>query len=979
MTLITKTLKVLDNSVHAQDNVDILFNLENLTDDLIEGVRVKFYLSKNSWISTGDYEIGSYDIHSIAAGVQSGVRKAHVHLPPEYDDFWLDKEDGTYFIGALIENNHAIDLGHSAAYKQFVNYDAIDIKELHIPDLKGEHFSVSNFTKDAQGNYIADIDFSLFNHGDGYANNFTVDFYISNETDNSRHPISTDDYYIGSYEVGGLDSKHSTGQLHTSFPIPATYDGFWEGSGYYSLGMMINNSGQSYESRKHNNNSNLGEGIDYSINTIAHESWVDLHAVDFNVRHEDVRHYKPGNNILIDYAIRNGGLGYLTQDFNLHFYVSRDPNINSNDIFIGSHRFDHDLAGGDHGRGTVNLTLPNHFPALNNGRYYVGVIVDGDHEVKENNETNNYNLGHSVDFDGTGGSFDKYHDSVPDLTNSYFNIVSGGTSAGGSINIEYSAANWSHVKAGAFSVGFYISNNEYISTHDVPIGYYDFTHGLDAYGKTGITNHSFTLPHADHEFWKYKGNGTYFIGAIVDPDNVHSEFSKSNNSNVGYKFDSDATAVLDLKLIDLAGSYFAATPSDDADRLQPGEAVNIDYQLTNYQHGNSGAVNVDFYISSNSYISKDDIHIGRHQVQDVPGVGTSDLLKGTYYLPDASHEIWSNLDGTYYIGMKIDEGNHISELSHRNNQNQGQYLDYDTVKVVGENYYGETDLISAGLKIISDHSRLKNGDLFHVQYDVLNAGSGNAPYFANNFYLATKDYIHSHQIIDPNHIDHHNLYGLFGDRDSFLIDLEPYEHSGTKDIKLQVPYHISAGKYYLVMQTDDYNEVHEANEYNNIDYVEIYIDGPGDLYNRHLKILDEVSEDEPLLPGESFSAEYEVVNKGGEDVPFSATHFYLFTEDYLNQHQTIEVEDIDNNDLYALYGDRYTEVITLEAGHSTGIQEISLELPDYIEPGKYYLGMQSDVFEEVHEPNEHNNSLYAPVGHYGDYVEIYIGDEFLDI
>ena len=671
-----------------------------------------------------------------------------------------------------------------------------------------------------------------------------------------------------------------------------------------------------------------------------------------------------------------------TQDSNLHFYVSPDKEITNHDIFIGSQRFNHDLAAGDYGKGTANLILPDYFPAIDHGTYYVGVIVDGDHEIKENNEANNQNSGYLVDFDGTGGSFDKYHDSVPDLTNSYFNIVSGGHGAGKNVKVEYSAANLSHVKTGRFAVGFYISDNEYISTNDALIGYHEFTHGLDAYGDTGILNHYLTLPSADHEFWKYKGNGTYFIGAIVDPGNFRHEYSESNNANVGYKFDSDVTAILDLKFTDLAGSYFATNSSDGDHRLSPGEAVNIDYQLTNYQNRHSGAVNVDFYLSSNSYISKNDIHLGTHQVHNVPGVGSTDVLKATYSLPDASHEIWSNLDGTYYIGMKIDGEHYVSEVSHRNNQNQGQYLDYDTVKVVGTDYYGEShsrDLIGAGLQIISDHSRLKIGDYFHVQYDVLNAGSVHAPYFANNFYLATEDYIHSHPIIDPNDIDHHNLYGLFGDRDSFLIDLEPYEHTGTKDIKLQVPYNISAGKYYLVMQTDDYNEFHEINEYNNIDYVEIYIDGPGDLYNRHLEILDEVSEENPLLPGESFSAAYEVVNKGGEDVPFSATHFYLFTEDYLHQHQTINVEDINHIDLYALYGDYYTEVITLEAGHSTGIQEISLDIPYDIEPGKYYLGMQSDVFEEVHESNEYNNSLYAPVGHYGDYVEIYIGDEFLDI
>nr|MDJ0901198.1 CARDB domain-containing protein [Xenococcus sp. MO_188.B8] len=391
MDLTTKTFQVLPHSAHADDLVDVLFNIANDKDTHVEGVKVKFYLSRNSWISTGDYEIGTYDIHSIDSGAHSGVIRTSLQLPAAPDKFWLDDEDATYYIGALIDKNEAIDLGSSAAYRQFHTHDAIDIKDLLIPDLKGDHFSVSSFTKDADGNIKADINFSLANHGDGYADNFKVDFYLSNETDNRRHPITTDDYFIGSYEGGGLDSGNSTGVTQQTFSLPNGFDEFWEGSGYYSLGMMINNSGDTYESRRFDNNSNQKEGLDYSVNTIFQESWVDLHAVNFDVRQEDVSTYQPGQNLTIDYAIRNDGLGYLSQDFNLDFYVSTDPDINTNDIYIGSQRYVNDLGAGDHARGTVDFILPDNFPTINNGRYYVGFMIDSDNEVPENNEFNNFN------------------------------------------------------------------------------------------------------------------------------------------------------------------------------------------------------------------------------------------------------------------------------------------------------------------------------------------------------------------------------------------------------------------------------------------------------------------------------------------------------------------------------------------------------------------------------------------------------------
>ena len=976
MDLTTKTFQVLPHSAHADDWVDVLFNIQNNKDTLIEGVKVKFYLSRNSWISTGDYEIGSYDIHSIAGGVPSGMLKTSLHLPPAHDKFWLDDKNATYFIGPLIENNNAIDLGSSSAYRQFLTHDAIDIKDLYIP-VKGDHFSVSSFTQDADGNIKADIDFSLFNHGDGHADKFKVDFYISNETDNRRHPISTDDYFIGSHEVGGLESGHSTGVIHHSFNLPHGFDDFWEGSGYYSLGMIINEPGETYESHRFNKNSNQKEGLDYSINTIFQESWVDLHAVEFNVRQEDVKLYKPGQNLLIDYGIRNGGLGYLSQDFNLHFYVSTDPDINTNDIYIGSERFTDDLSAGKYGRGTVDLILPDHFPAINDGRYYVGVIVDGDNEVKENNEVNNFNTGELLDYDGTGGALDGLHNIVTELTNSYFNLLSGDYKPGGTVHLEYSAANLSHVRSDGFNVKFYLSNNEYISTNDIEIGSYDFTDGLDAYSKTGMIDLSLTLPSEDHPFWKYNGNGSYFFGAIIDPGDANPEYKESNNANMGYKFDSDVHAISGINVADLYGSHFAVYPSHGGHRTYPGQAVDIAYQITNQEVSHSGPFNVEFYLSSNPYISPNDYKIGEQLIKSgVHGFSHTGINWGTYHLPDASHEIWSNFDGTYYLGMIIDGAHQVVEMSHKNNQNQGQYLDSDTVEVVGTHPEKGADLVGASLHLVdhgsSEHNPVEAGDHFKVEYSVLNTGSGDAPFFGNNFYIATEDFVKSHQPITNEDLDSHSLYGLVGDFDSFLMQLGPYDHTGTKEITLQLPHNVSsAGKHYLVMQTDDYDEVQEPDEFNNIHYVEIYLDGPADLFNQHLAVLDNVSEDNPLQPGEIFSAEYEVVNKGGEDVPFSATHFYLLTEDYLNEHETINVEDIDSMDLYALYGDEFTEVISLEAGETTGKQEISLQIPDDIEPGKYFLGIQSDLFEEVEESNELNNSLFAPVE---DHVEIHIGD-----
>ena len=105
-----------------------------------------------------------------------------------------------------------------------------------------------------------------------------------------------------------------------------------------------------------------------------------------------------------------------------------------------------------------------------------------------------------------------------------------------------------------------------------------------------------------------------------------------------------------------------------------------------------------------------------------------------------------------------------------NNQNKGQYLDSDTVEVVGTNLQEGADLVGAGLHLVDngyEHNPVEPGDKFHVEYSVLNAGSGDAPFYANNFYIVKKDFLNDHNQITDKDIDYHNVYGLLGDHDSF--------------------------------------------------------------------------------------------------------------------------------------------------------------------------------------------------------------------
>ena len=98
------------------------------------------------------------------------------------------------------------------------------------------------------------------------------------------------------------------------------------------------------------------------------------------------------------------------------------------------------------------------------------------------------------------------------------NTANTNVSAGGAVDVEYSVANVG--KSGAnFSLGVYLSTNDYISTGDTYIG--GFSYFLPAH-YVWDRDKTFTIPSS-------VAPGTYYIGVVVDTAGSLSENRESNN------------------------------------------------------------------------------------------------------------------------------------------------------------------------------------------------------------------------------------------------------------------------------------------------------------------------------------------------------------------------------------------------------------------------------------------------------------------
>ncbi|MEM6253803.1 MAG: S8 family serine peptidase, partial [Cyanobacteria bacterium P01_D01_bin.156] len=112
--------------------------------------------------------------------------------------------------------------------------------------------------------------------------------------------------------------------------------------------------------------------------------------------------------------------------------------------------------------------------------------------------------------------------------------------------------------------------------------------------------------------------------------------------------------------------------------LDAGDSFNVEFRLQNTGNGDAGPFTVDFYISTNDFISTNDQKLGSYTVSSLIDNSISEEFNLQLQLPARGSSFWlTQGDGQYHIGMVVDSGNSVTETSESNNQNNGEFADYD--------------------------------------------------------------------------------------------------------------------------------------------------------------------------------------------------------------------------------------------------------------------------------------------------------------
>ncbi|EHR68926.1 CARDB domain-containing protein,subtilase family protease [Burkholderiales bacterium JOSHI_001] len=376
-----------------------------------------------------------------------------------------------------------------------------------------------------------------------------------------------------------------------------------------------------------------------------------------------------GTAITVSATVQNQGSA-ASVPTTLSFYLSSDATITTGDLLLGTASINALAAGGSQAASGA-VTLPAGLAA---GSYTIGAIADSAGVQVESDEVNNARAGNTITVAA----------SKVDLV---FTAVGNPPAAknGAAISLTATLKNQGTAAAPASTVRWYLSSDATITTADRVLASLNTT-ALAAAASRNLTVSAgipLDVP-----------AGTYYIGAIADPDNLVGESNDANNVRasttkvvVSYSVDLVMTAV--------AGPASAVT----------GQNVSFTGTLKNQGVAAAGEVVVGFYLSAGSGISPSDRLIASTKVASLAG--------GASVAVSATAALRTDLPaGSYYIGAIADPANLVAESNNANNARVA------------------TGLISTGfgpdlvVSAVSAPATVTRGSAFAVNATVLNQGTG---------------------------------------------------------------------------------------------------------------------------------------------------------------------------------------------------------------------------------------------------------------
>lgn len=499
-------------------------------------------------------------------------------------------------------------------------------------------------------------------------------------------------------------------------------------------------------------------------------------------------------------------------------------------------------------------------------------------------------------FEGEGGAVTgAVPDPLPDLWVSDSALSPVSAVAGGQVSVSFTIANAGEAPASATRTGLFLSDNATITVNDTLLAAVTMQ-GSVASGASEAGSKTIVLP-------TVLAPGTYYLGVIADYNWAEAEADEGNNASAAM-----AITVAPPPPAPLPDLVVQAVAVDNA-TAQPGDALSVSYRLENAGPGAATFSATGIFLSDNDVISVNDRLLS---IRYDPGLDGGDTRStgGTLMLPAGL------APGTYYLGVIADYNGVIGEVDAGNN-----IAAPVAITIPEPAPAPRPDLMLADFE--ASATSPASGAPLTLTYTLRNAGSGDAPGAVTGFFLS------DNAVISAN------------DQLLAIRSLAAPLDAGAARAVTQVvdlPGDLALGTYYLGGIVDYNGALAESDEGNNTTAA-VRITVPDMARDTDLVARDVQLEDDRVTFGEAVSLGYTVANIGAGSAAESVSAIFLS-----------EAAIPSDDDLVL----RLDPADALDGG-ATQARSATFDLPEWVTPGSYFLGVFADYTGGAREVDEANN------------------------
>lgn len=394
-----------------------------------------------------------------------------------------------------------------------------------------------------------------------------------------------------------------------------------------------------------------------------------------------------GDSMANKFSIEERNLGVEAASSHVSgIYLSTDEIIDTSDILIATVNIPAIPGGGEIYHVHPNFHLPRD---IEPGNYYIGSVVDIESSVTESDESNNVSetvpslltVTNSIDLE------------ITEFVNS--NAEQKRVAAGDLIRHNVTIKNnGSAPLKKTFYVKFYRSSDSYISKTDQFIGQKIFSSSslfrrnpitLDA-GQSKTFEFSYTP--GSHNT---NDGENYYIGAFIDSSDNLAEYDETNNTAATGPY--ETLHDIDLAPVDIQLSRAQVNRS---------EAIELTATINNGGTTLANAVSVDFYLSTDTTTTPEDIRLTTYTFSEISAASSS--------TEKISVKTRAQL-GKYYVGMIVNRNKSIKETNHNNNVYLGEMIEIieGDVELAVSSVSYQQDFVNPGQYIVVNYTMESRG------------------------------------------------------------------------------------------------------------------------------------------------------------------------------------------------------------------------------------------------------------------------------